>query len=69
MFVRISSAKISAPVIMDGKKLSEDEEDEDEQFLVEEAVPPASDVPEMQVVSDLSSELYECSWEYTVSLG
>ncbi|XP_067459216.1 TRAF3-interacting protein 1 isoform X1 [Thunnus thynnus] len=46
---RLSSAKPSAPVIMDGKKLSEDEEDEDEQFLVEEAVPPPSDAPEMEV--------------------
>ncbi|XP_026151736.1 TRAF3-interacting protein 1 isoform X2 [Mastacembelus armatus] len=43
------SAKPSAPVIMDGKKLSEDEEDEDEQFLVEEAVPASSDVPEMEL--------------------
>ncbi|KAM7380812.1 hypothetical protein PAMP_004085 [Pampus punctatissimus] len=47
---RLSSAKPSAPVIMDGKKLSEDE-DEDEQFLVEEAVPPPSDAPEMEVES------------------
>uniref|UniRef100_A0A3B4U602 TRAF3-interacting protein 1 n=1 Tax=Seriola dumerili TaxID=41447 RepID=A0A3B4U602_SERDU len=46
---RLSSAKPSAPVIMEGKKLSEDEEDEDEQFLVEEAVPPPSDAPEMEV--------------------
>ncbi|XP_018537784.1 TRAF3-interacting protein 1 [Lates calcarifer] len=46
---RLSSAKPSAPVIMDGKKLSEDEEDEDEQFLVEEAVPPPPDAPEMEV--------------------
>lgn len=46
---------------MDGKKLSEDEDDEDEQFLVEEAVPPPSDVPEMEVVSDFNSELFEYS--------
>lgn len=46
---------------MDGKKLSEDEEDEDEQFLVEEAVPPPKDVPEMQVVSNFNSEFYEYS--------
>ncbi|XP_042350430.1 TRAF3-interacting protein 1 isoform X3 [Plectropomus leopardus] len=54
---RLSSAKPSAPVIMDGKRLSEDEEDEDEQFLVEEAVPPPSDAPEMEVPSqDLNNE-------------
>ncbi|CAK6963663.1 TRAF3-interacting protein 1 isoform X1 [Scomber scombrus] len=55
---RLSSAKPSAPVIMDGKKLSEDEEDEDEQFLVEEAVPPPSDAPEMEMApaQELNSE-------------
>ncbi|TKS67593.1 TRAF3-interacting protein 1 [Collichthys lucidus] len=55
---RLSSAKPSAPVIMDGKKLSEDEEDEDEQFVVEEAVPPAPDVAEMEVEppQELNSE-------------
>ena len=42
---------------MDGKRLSEDEEDEDEQFVVEEAVPPPSDAPELEMVSDLSSKL------------
>uniref|UniRef100_A0A3Q3VZ94 TRAF3-interacting protein 1 n=1 Tax=Mola mola TaxID=94237 RepID=A0A3Q3VZ94_MOLML len=46
---RLSSAKATAPVIMDGKRLSEDEEDEDEQFVVEEAVPPPLDAPEMDV--------------------
>lgn len=54
----MSSAKPSAPVIMDGKRLSEDDEDEDEQFLVEEAVPPPSDAPEMEIVSDFSIELF-----------
>ncbi|XP_054472009.1 TRAF3-interacting protein 1 [Anoplopoma fimbria] len=53
---RLSSAKPSAPVIMDGKRMSEDEEDEDEQFLVEEAVPLPSDAPEMEVVQELDSE-------------
>ncbi|XP_047457703.1 TRAF3-interacting protein 1 isoform X2 [Mugil cephalus] len=55
---RLSSAKPSAPVIMDGKRLSEDEEDEDEQFLVEEAVPPPSDAPEMELepAQELNSE-------------
>uniref|UniRef100_A0A3Q1GTV7 TRAF3-interacting protein 1 n=1 Tax=Acanthochromis polyacanthus TaxID=80966 RepID=A0A3Q1GTV7_9TELE len=54
---RLSSAKPSAPVILDGKRLSEDEEDEDEQFLVEETVPPPSEAPEIEVVSDLTSGL------------
>nr|XP_046260333.1 TRAF3-interacting protein 1 isoform X4 [Scatophagus argus] len=45
---RLSSAKPPAPVIMDGKRLSEDEEDVDEQFVVEEAVPPPADAPAME---------------------
>ncbi|KAM8749809.1 TRAF3-interacting protein 1 isoform 2-T2 [Acanthopagrus schlegelii] len=55
---RLSSAKPSAPVIMDGKRLSEDEEDEDEQFVVEEAVPPPSDAPELEMepAQELDSE-------------
>ncbi|XP_055360986.1 TRAF3-interacting protein 1 isoform X2 [Betta splendens] len=55
---RLSSAKLSAPVIMDRKKLSDDEADEDEQFLVEEAVPLPSDVPEIGVepAQELDSE-------------
>nr|XP_043874991.1 TRAF3-interacting protein 1 isoform X3 [Solea senegalensis] len=43
---RLSSAKPPAPVIIDGKKLSEDE---DEQFLVEEAAAPPSEAPEMEM--------------------
>lgn len=58
---RLSSAKASAPIILDGKKLSEDEEDE--QFLVEEAVPQPLDVPEMELVSDSNSELMKCRGE------
>uniref|UniRef100_A0A1A7X679 TRAF3-interacting protein 1 n=1 Tax=Iconisemion striatum TaxID=60296 RepID=A0A1A7X679_9TELE len=52
---RLSSAKTPAPVIMDGKALSEDE---DEQFLVEEAVPPPSDAPviDREAVRELDSE-------------
>lgn len=42
---------------MDGKVLSDDEEDEDEQFLVEEAVPPPAEAPDMEAVSDLDGEL------------
>ncbi|XP_068428120.1 TRAF3-interacting protein 1 isoform X4 [Clinocottus analis] len=53
---RLSSAKPSAPVIMDGKMLSEDEEDEDEQFIVEETAPPLSDALEMEVARELDSE-------------
>uniref|UniRef100_A0A4W6G8S3 TRAF3-interacting protein 1 n=1 Tax=Lates calcarifer TaxID=8187 RepID=A0A4W6G8S3_LATCA len=65
---RLSSAKPSAPVIMDGKKLSEDEEDEDEQFLVEEAVPPPPDAPEMEVVSGgLVKKILETKKDYELS--
>ncbi|XP_034418071.1 TRAF3-interacting protein 1 isoform X2 [Cyclopterus lumpus] len=53
---RLPSAKPLAPVIMDGKMLSDDEEDEDEQFIVEEAVPPPSDAPEVEVGKELDSE-------------
>lgn len=56
--VRLSSAKLSAPVIMDRRKLSYDEEDEDEQFLVVEAVALPSDVLEVKVGSDFSSVLW-----------
>lgn len=49
---RLSSAKPAAVVIMDGKRLSEEEDDEDGQFLVEEAVPLPSDAPVMEAVSD-----------------
>lgn len=49
MSLRLPSAKISAPVIMDGKKLSDDE---DEQFLVEEAVPQVPGTSEIEKVGD-----------------
>lgn len=49
-FLRMGSGKTHTAVIMDGKKLSEDEDDEDGQFVVEEAAPPPADVPEMEVV-------------------
>ncbi|XP_073767867.1 TRAF3-interacting protein 1 isoform X4 [Danio rerio] len=45
---RLGSGKTPASVILDGKKLSEDEDDEDGQFVVEEAAPPPSDVPEVE---------------------
>ncbi|KAM6986218.1 TRAF3-interacting protein 1 [Aplochiton taeniatus] len=46
---RLSSAKPPAPVIMEGRKLSDDEEDDDEQFVVEEAALPLPDMPQMEV--------------------
>ncbi|XP_065108331.1 TRAF3-interacting protein 1 isoform X2 [Paramisgurnus dabryanus] len=45
---RQGSGKPLPAVIMDGKKLSEDEDDEDGQFVVEEAALPPTDIPEMQ---------------------
>ncbi|XP_041858436.1 TRAF3-interacting protein 1 isoform X2 [Melanotaenia boesemani] len=55
---RLSSAKPPSTVIMDGKRLSEDEEDEDEQFLVEEAVAQPPDAPEIhrEPAQELDSE-------------
>ncbi|XP_028249920.1 TRAF3-interacting protein 1 isoform X3 [Parambassis ranga] len=55
---RLSSAKPAAVVIMDGKRLSEEEDDEDGQFLVEEAVPPPADAPVMEAepARELDSE-------------
>lgn len=49
-FLRLGSGKTPATVILDGKKFSEDEDDEDGQFVVEETAPPPSDIPEMEVV-------------------
>ncbi|XP_055070814.2 TRAF3-interacting protein 1 isoform X2 [Misgurnus anguillicaudatus] len=45
---RQGSGKPLTAVIMDGKKLSEDEDDEDGQFVVEEAALPPTDIAEMQ---------------------
>ncbi|KAG9349433.1 hypothetical protein JZ751_027876 [Albula glossodonta] len=45
---RLGSAKPSSAVIMEGRKLSEDEDD-DEQFVVEDAAPVPPDMPEMEV--------------------
>uniref|UniRef100_A0A3B4ZIG9 TRAF3-interacting protein 1 n=1 Tax=Stegastes partitus TaxID=144197 RepID=A0A3B4ZIG9_9TELE len=70
---RLSSAKPSAPVILDGKRLSEDEEDEDEQFLVEETVPPPADAPEIEVVNSeekhggLVKKILETKKDYELS--
>ncbi|XP_051565173.1 TRAF3-interacting protein 1-like isoform X2 [Myxocyprinus asiaticus] len=45
---RLGSGKPSAAVIMDGKKLSEDEDDEDGQFVVEDVAPPPADIHEIE---------------------
>ncbi|XP_050975002.1 TRAF3-interacting protein 1 isoform X3 [Labeo rohita] len=45
---RLGSGKTPATVILDGKKLSEDEDDEDGQFVVEEAAVPPPDIPEIE---------------------
>ncbi|XP_026865532.2 TRAF3-interacting protein 1 isoform X3 [Electrophorus electricus] len=46
---RLGSAKVPSAVIVEGKKLSEDEEDEDGQFVVEEAAPPPTDMSELEM--------------------
>ncbi|XP_061648410.1 TRAF3-interacting protein 1-like [Phyllopteryx taeniolatus] len=51
---RLSSAKPS--VIREGKKLSADEDEEDEQFLVAEAAPEPADAPETEPAQELSRE-------------
>lgn len=53
LFLRLSSAKPTAPIILDGKRASDDEEDEDEQFLVMEAVTPHPDSPKTVRVGDM----------------
>ncbi len=50
VFLRLGSGKPPATVILDGKKLSEDEDDEDGQFVVEEVAAPPLDIPEIEVV-------------------
>lgn len=47
---RLGSANPSPVVIVDGKKLSEDEDDDDGQFVVEEAGPLSADMPELEMV-------------------
>uniref|UniRef100_A0A4W4FN28 TRAF3-interacting protein 1 n=1 Tax=Electrophorus electricus TaxID=8005 RepID=A0A4W4FN28_ELEEL len=56
---RLGSAKVPSAVIVEGKKLSEDEEDEDGQFVVEEAAPPPTDMSELEMVSACSLSLQE----------
>ncbi|TSK92920.1 TRAF3-interacting protein 1 [Bagarius yarrelli] len=46
---RLGSAKPASAVIIDGKKLSEDEDDDDGQFVVEEAGPLSTDMPELEM--------------------
>ncbi|KPP73523.1 TRAF3-interacting protein 1-like [Scleropages formosus] len=48
---RLGSTKPPSAVIIDGRKLSQDEED-DEQFVVEEAAPLPSDMPELEAEPD-----------------
>lgn len=52
LFLRGSSAKTSVPIILDGKRLSEDEDDDNEskQFAVEEMVPLPPGGPQLDVV-------------------
>ncbi|XP_045062481.1 TRAF3-interacting protein 1-like isoform X2 [Coregonus clupeaformis] len=50
---RLTSAKPLAAVITEGKKLSEDE---DEQFVVVEATPPPPDMPEMEPTVELQGD-------------
>ncbi|KTF82235.1 hypothetical protein cypCar_00034475 [Cyprinus carpio] len=45
---RLGSGKTPATVILDGKRLSEDEDDEDGQFVVEEAAAPPPDIHEVE---------------------
>ena len=49
---------------MEGKKQSEDEEDEDEQFLVEEAALPLPEMPDLEVVRVQGDPLEE-RWSIT----
>lgn len=55
-FCRGSSAKTSVPIILDGKRLSEDDDDDHEskQFVVEEMVPLPPGDPQLDVVIVMS---------------
>ncbi|XP_054908933.1 TRAF3-interacting protein 1 isoform X2 [Poeciliopsis prolifica] len=53
---RLSSAKPAPPIILDGKRTSDDEEDEDEQFLVMEAVTPHPDSPKTETAHELDAD-------------
>ncbi|XP_043987638.1 TRAF3-interacting protein 1 isoform X3 [Gambusia affinis] len=53
---RLSSAKPTAPIILDGKRASDDEEDEDEQFLVMEAVTPHPDSPKTEAAHEFDAD-------------
>uniref|UniRef100_A0A3B3TM93 TRAF3-interacting protein 1 n=1 Tax=Poecilia latipinna TaxID=48699 RepID=A0A3B3TM93_9TELE len=64
---RLSSAKPTAPIILDGKRTSDDEEDEDEQFLVMEAVTPHPDSPKTERVGDMIIHGYDCEVKNLVS--
>lgn len=53
-FGRGSSAKTSVPIILDGKRPPEDDDNESKQLIVEEMVPLPQGVPQMDVVIVLS---------------
>lgn len=67
MSLRLSSAK-TAPLILDGKKLPGDEEDEDEQFLVEEAAHLPLDVPEVMRVVHMNIMINKNSIKQIINL-
>lgn len=50
LFCRGSSAKTSVPIILDGKRPSEDDENESRQFIGEEMVPLPQGVPQLDAV-------------------
>lgn len=53
LLCRGASAKTSVPIILDGKRLSEDD-DESKQFVVEEMVPLPPGVPQLDMVTVMS---------------
>lgn len=50
LFRRGSSAKTSVPIILDGKRPSEDDENESRQFIGEEMVQLPQGVPQLDAV-------------------
>lgn len=55
-FFRASSAKTSVPIILDGKRPSEDDENESRQFSGEEMVQLPQGVPQLDAVIIFSFE-------------
>lgn len=56
---RVSSAKTTVPVILDGKTPSDDKDNAEKQFVVEEVFSVAPDFPEVEVVSNLNSSVFK----------